>query len=63
MIYKELAALRSQAIQLYKKNDDDELYETINEVTEYMQPKEFEKDELIRRFNHLKSVIERISNS
>lgn len=61
MIYKELAALRSQAIQLYKENDDDELYETITEVTEYMQPKEFEKDELIRRFNHLKSVIERIS--
>lgn len=60
MIYKELAALRSQAIQLYKENDDDKLYETITEVTEYMQPKEFEKDELIRRFNHLKSVIERI---
>ena len=60
-IYKQLAVLRTQAIQLYKKINDDELYDTINEVTEYMHPKDFDKDELIRRFNHLQSVMERIS--
>ncbi len=62
-IYKELASLRTEAIKLYKNNDDEELYNTISEVTEYMQPKEFEKEELIRRYNHLKTVIERISSN
>lgn len=56
-IYKGLSFLRAEAMEYLAKNEDKKMQESVDTITEYMQKREFDKDELMEFYKELEALL------